>query len=201
MQVEICALHWKTGRIFVMIQILKKHKGGAGVSAESRRAKIVDMLEEQSTYLNASRIAELLGVSRQIIVSDIALLRAQGHNILSTPRGYLLERLVPAGYTDMLVCNHGKEEIGSEFYHIVDNGGVVLDVSIDHPIYGLLSATLNIRSRYDADLFIEQISRAAAKPLSALTGGLHTHRIRCENEAAFRRICSDLRALGILVEM
>ena len=170
------------------------------MGAETRRAQIIATLEGRKEYLNASKMAELLGVSRQVIVSDIALLRAQGHNILSTPRGYLLERAEASGYSDIIVCNHGKEKIRDEFYHIVDNGGVVLDVSIDHPIYGLLSASLNIRSRFDANLFIEQISQASAKPLSALTEGLHTHRIRCENREDFLRIQQELRALEILVE-
>lgn len=170
------------------------------MGAEARRAQIIAMLEGRKEYLNASRMAELLGVSRQIIVSDIALLRAQGYNILSTPRGYLLERIEDSGYTDIIVCNHGKEDIRDEFYHIVDNGGIVLDVSIDHPIYGLLSAALNIRSRFDANLFIEQISHASARPLSALTEGFHTHRIRCENREDFLRIHNELHALGILVD-
>lgn len=170
------------------------------MNSEERRSRIVSMLEGRMEYLNASQMAEKLGVSRQIIVSDIALLRAQGHNILSTPRGYLLEKQEPFGYTGIVLCQHGKEEIREEFYRVVDNGGSILDVSIDHPIYGLLSASLNIRSRYDANLFLEQITDCSAKPLSALTEGFHTHRIRTENAADFQRIAASLRELGILAE-
>lgn len=170
------------------------------MTSEERRSQIITMLEGRLEYLNASRMAEKLGVSRQIIVSDIALLRAQGQNILSTPRGYLLETREPSGYTGIILCRHGKDEIRDEFYRVVDNGGTVLDVSIDHPIYGLLSASLNIRSRYDANLFLEQISASTTKPLSALTEGFHTHRIQTESAEDFRRIENSLRELGILEE-
>ena len=169
------------------------------MTSEERRSQIITMLEGRLEYLNASRMAEKLGVSRQIIVSDIALLRAQGQNILSTPRGYLwkpVNRLA----TGIILCRHGKDEIRDEFYRVVDNGGTVLDVSIDHPIYGLLSASLNIRSRYDANLFLEQISASTTKPLSALTEGFHTHRIQTESAEDFRRIENSLRELGILEE-
>ncbi|MBC8533562.1 transcription repressor NadR [Yeguia hominis] len=170
------------------------------MNTEKRRKTILSMLEGRMESLNASQMAEKLEVSRQIIVSDIALLRAQGHNILSTPRGYLLEKQEPDGYTGIILCQHGSEAIREEFYRIVDNGGVVLDVSIDHPIYGLLSASLNIRSRYDANLFLEQLGASTAKPLSALTEGFHTHRIRTEHAEDFARIEASLRELGILVD-
>ena len=111
-----------------------------------------------------------------------------------------LEKQEPDGYTGIILCQHGSEAIREEFYRIVDNGGVVLDVSIDHPIYGLLSASLNIRSRYDANLFLEQLGASTAKPLSALTEGFHTHRIRTEHAEDFARIEASLRELGILVD-
>ena len=170
------------------------------MKSKERRHQILSMLSGRTEYLNASKIADTLCVSRQIIVSDIALLRAEGHKIISTPRGYLLESIEHSGYINTIVCRHGREEIEPEFYSIVDNGGVVIDVSVDHPIYGLISASMNIRSRYDVKLFLEQIDQSDAKPLSSLTEGVHTHTIRCQNKEDFERICEELRALGILIE-
>lgn len=169
------------------------------MKSDERRKKIISMLEGRKEYLNASKMAEILGVSRQIIVSDIALLRAKGSKIVSTPRGYVLEN-DEHGYVNAVVCKHGKEQIQEEFYAVVDNGGAIEDVSIDHPIYGLISASLNIRSRFDANVFIEQIANAGAKPLSELTEGLHTHRICTRNEEDFKRIYISLKDLGILIE-
>lgn len=170
------------------------------MKASERREQILTMLEGKTEYLNATKMAEALGVSRQIIVSDIALLRAQGHRIISTPRGYLLEESHSSGMTEVVVCKHGKAEILEEFFCVVDNGCTVLDVSVDHPIYGLLSATLNIRSRYDAQMFVEHVGQSEASPLSALTQGIHSHRIRFEDRASFQRVQTALRELGVLVE-
>lgn len=167
------------------------------MNSNERREQIIAMLQGRIELLNASKIAEKLGVSRQVIVTDIALLRAQGHHIISTPRGYLLENTEPVGYVGTILCHHGKEGIREEFYKIVDLGGVVLDVSIDHPIYGLISAEMNIRSRYDADSFIEKVERDSALPLSALTEGFHTHKIRTESADDFERIRKALIELNI----
>lgn len=169
------------------------------MKSTERRTQIIAMLNGRKEYLNATKMADALEVSRQIIVSDIALLRAQGYKIISTPRGYLLEQIEYSGYVDTIVCCHNMERAQEEFYCIVDNGGEILDVSIDHSIYGLLSATLKIRSRYDANLYLRQVESSDAKPLSALTEGLHTHRIHCANQEDFLRIKEELRKLHILV--
>ena len=168
------------------------------MNANERRSQIIAMLQGRVELLNASKMAEKLGVSRQVIVTDIALLRARGHNILSTPRGYLLECTQSNGYVGTILCRHGKEAIRDEFYQIVDYGGEVLDVSIDHPIYGLISAALHIRSRYDADSFIQVIEKETALPLSALTEGFHTHKIRTESVEDFERIKKALNEKNIL---
>ena len=170
------------------------------LKSRERRQQILSMLNGRTEYLNATKIADTLCVSRQIIVSDIALLRAEGHKIISTPRGYLLEPIEHIGYQNTIVCRHGPEDIEAEFCCIVDNGGVVVDVSIDHPIYGLISAAMNIRSRYDVKLYLEQTKKSDAKPLSSLTEGIHTHTIRCENQEDYQRICKELRELNILIE-
>jgi transcriptional regulator of NAD metabolism len=145
-------------------------------------------------------LAEQLGVSRQIVVGDVALLRAGGFAIDATPRGYRV-RGAAQGYTGMLACAHSTEDaLRQELYLVVDNGGTVEDVAVENPLYGELRATLHITSRYDADIFLR---RAASQPqglLSRMTGGVHLHTILCESPEAFARIRAALDAAGILYQ-
>lgn len=169
-------------------------------AAEERRQKLLEMLEKNDAYLNATKMARELGVSRQVIVSDVAILRERGQDIFSTPRGYLLNRGQQWGYVGTLHSKHGPEAIQDEFYTIVDLGGAVLDVSIEHPIYGHISADMHIRSRYDADMYLEKVAESDSKPLSALTEGFHIHRIGVQNREDFERIQAKLKEKGILWE-
>ena len=56
-----------------------------------RRDGILSLLEESDTPLSGTELAHRFKVSRQVIVQDIALLRAEDKKILSTYRGYVLE--------------------------------------------------------------------------------------------------------------
>ena len=170
------------------------------MTAQERREAIQQLLSAAGRPLSASALAEQLGVSRQIVVGDVALLRAGGFAIDATPRGYRVQdRARAAGYTGMLACQHSTEkELRTELYTVVDNGGTVEDVAVENPLYGELRATLHIASRYDADVFLQ---RAAAQPeglLSRMTGGVHLHTILCESEEAFARIGKALDAAGLL---
>ena len=163
-----------------------------------RRSCILEYLKKSETSIPASRLAEMFGVTRQIIVSDIALLRAKGNNIISTQRGYMIQREEMSGVLETISCRHKKEQISDEFYAIVDNGGSVLNVIIEHPVYGQISAELNISSRYDADEFVKKTDTSKANQLSDITGGLHYHTIRVPDADALERIISTLRENGIL---
>lgn len=168
--------------------------------SQERRNQILRMLADSNDYINASQLAEAFGVTRQIIVSDIALLRANGHRILATRRGYQLENPASDRLLRSVVCRHSSEQALDEFYTVVDNGGSVASVVVEHPIYGQISADLNIASRYDAQEFVQRQREANASQLSDLTGGLHVHMLRVPNEAAFQRIAEGLKQLGILAE-
>ena len=170
------------------------------MTGNQRRQEILKCLQENKEYQNATQFAKKFGVSRQIIVSDIAILRAQGNEILSTPRGYLMGGQEKNGILRAVACHHGKEQIQEEFYTIVDNGGTVVDVIVEHPVYGQISAALDIRSRYDADLFIQKMSVEENQPLSALTKGIHVHTIATRTEEDFLRIYHALQAEHILWE-
>lgn len=169
------------------------------MTGEDRRVYLLEALNEAKSPINATCFAEKLGVTRQIIVADIALLRASGHNIKAEHRGYVLDK-AEQNFKKKIVCKHSKERVTDELYAIVDNGGKMLDVQVEHSIYSTISAELSISSRYDADEFVKAVSDTGASQLSDLTGGVHIHTISVKDEEMFERIRKKLDELGILVK-
>lgn len=168
------------------------------MEAASRRQAILDRLRTADRPVSASALAAGLNVSRQIIVGDIALLRAGGAEISATPRGYVLPRATD-GITRTIACRHTLAQTGQELDILVDNGCIVLDVIVEHPVYGQLTGQLQISSRYDVEQFLARIRDSDAAPLSMLTGGLHLHTLCCPNEDAYTRACAALKAAGLLL--
>jgi hypothetical protein len=167
--------------------------------SEQRRAAILDALERAAEPVSAGALAERLGVSRQVIVGDVALLRARGAGILATPRGYELRGAVE-GVVRQIACRHADADMERELNAIVDQGCTVVDVIVEHPLYGQLTGSLQLKSRYDVGEFLRRCERADARPLSDLTEGIHLHTLACPDEAAFERVREDLHALGFLLE-
>ena len=168
------------------------------MNAAQRRECILTRLNSAGAPLSASTLAAELGVSRQIVVGDVALLRAGGAQIDATPRGYQLH---PAekGYTGILACVHRtQEEMRQELYTVVDQGGTVVDVAVENSLYGEIRATLNLCNRYDVDNFIRQAADAPESLLSRMTGGVHLHTLRCPDKDTFARICDALEQQGLL---
>lgn len=174
------------------------------MNTSERRLEIISQLKSQEAPISASHLASLLNVSRQIIVSDVALLRAQGFNISATPRGYILIQSSNVAISHanevILACRHSSEQLQEELYTIVDFGAKIIDVTIEHSIYGQLSGTLNLTSRYDVDLFLEKIKNSSDQPLSILTEGVHLHKIACKDEKTFELIKKALDEKGMLVK-
>jgi len=168
------------------------------MNAAQRRETILERLNRAETPVSASALAAQLGVSRQIVVGDVALLRAGGAQIDATPRGYQLH---PAekGYTGILACVHRTEdEMRTELYTVVDQGGVVMDVAVENSLYGELRGNLNLASRYDVDNFIQQAKNAPESLLSRMTGGVHLHTLHCPDAESFQRIKKALDEKGLL---
>lgn len=166
------------------------------MTAEGRRAVILKELRGANQPISAGALAELCGVSRQIIVGDIALLRAAGETITATPRGYV-SGSAEDGLVCTVVCIHDAEGTQRELNIMVDHGCTVLDVTVEHPVYGQLTGALELHSRYDVSQFIARSAHSA--PLSSLTAGIHLHRLRCPDEAAFERVKQELRSAGFLL--
>ena len=168
------------------------------MKAEERRQIIAQTLTADKA-ISATALAGKFSVSRQIIVGDIALLRAGGAEISSTPRGYVLPRATD-GITRTIACRHTLEQTGTELDILVDNGCTVLDVIVEHPVYGQLTGQLQISSRYDVEQFLARVQAHDAAPLSMLTGGIHLHTLRCPDAAACERACAALKAAGLLLD-
>ena len=169
------------------------------MDAGARREQIHQRLAQAQGPVSAAALAQECGVSRQIIVGDIALLRASGLSVTATPRGYLLGR-EERGLLRTVACRHTAEEMELELNTMVDNGCTVLDVIVEHPLYGQLTGPLRLSSRYDVGQFIARCRAEAAAPLSLLTEGIHLHTLSCPDEEAYRRVCQALRGQGVLLE-
>lgn len=167
------------------------------MQAEERRRKIVELLSQTNQAVSAARLAAEFDVSRQVIVGDVALLRAAGEEISATPRGYVMARTA-VGLVRQVPCCHDGPGMEAELNTIVDQGCSVLDVIVDHPVYGQLTGPLELASRYDVQQFLDRC--ADARPLSDLTGGIHLHTLSCPSEDAFQRVRASLRSLGVLLE-
>lgn len=162
-----------------------------------RREKIISEIKKSKKPISATKLAQMFNVSRQIIVGDVALIRASGTNIQATPRGYILEdQRGDSIYT--IAVKHNEQSLEDELYTIVDLGGEVIDVVVEHPLYGELTGPLHIKSRYDVDEFIKDSKKHDAKPLSQITDGLHLHHIYCPNEEIYQRILTALKNKGYL---
>ena len=169
------------------------------MNAKVRRSAILARLKHENGPVSATALAKEHGVSRQIIVGDIALLRAGGEPISATPRGYLLDR-ENAGELHTVAVRHTTQEMERELQICVDNGCTVLDVVVEHPVYGQLAGQLQLSSRYDVEQFLNRSRSGAARPLSDLTGGIHLHRLLCPDEAAYQRVCRQLDDAGFLLK-
>lgn len=168
------------------------------MTATQRREKIYAQLLTAAAPVSATALARQFGVSRQIIVGDIALLRAGGCNITATPRGYVI--VASGGITVQLAVCHSAAETRDELYAMVDCGCLVQDVIVEHPVYGQLTAPLQLASRYDVDQFIRSMTSSDARPLSALTEGIHLHTLSCPSDDALAHLKENLRQMGVLLE-
>ena len=169
------------------------------MNAENRRQAILTLLSQSDAPVSAGTLASRFSVSRQIIVGDIALLRAAGADISATPRGYTVHR-EQEGLLRTVACVHTKEQTEQELNIMVDNGCAVLDVVVEHPIYGQMTGQLQLSSRYDVAQFMARCAQAEARPLSGLTEGIHLHTLSCPDEGACERVRESLSRLGILLE-
>lgn len=169
------------------------------MAAEIRQKKMLELLKKAESPLSGSHLAEVFKVSRQIIVQDIGSLRKEGHSILSTPKGYILQS--PPGVCKVFKVYHSDEETEAELNLIVDLGGEIEDVFIYHKVYGEVRAKLGIRSRKDVRDFCEALRAGKSSPLKNATAGYHYHTIRADREEVLNLIEEALWEHGYLAKL
>ena len=162
------------------------------MKAAERRKSIANLLISSDSAVPGGRLSEMFGVSRQIIVQDIAVLKASGYDILSTHSGYVMQD-TPLKERVFKVY-HTTHQTEDELSTIVELGGTVVDVFVWHKVYGKMAAPLNIFSRLHIDQFIEGVRSGKSVELMSITGGFHYHTVRAESEQILDNIERALNA-------
>ena len=168
------------------------------MTGSERREKIVRQIGNSKAPVPGKKLAEDYQVSRQVIVQDIALIRAAGHDIISTNRGYILNG--PVEVSRVFKVQHTDEQLEEELCAIVDLGGCVENVMVNHRVYGHLEAPLHVNSRRKAAEFVEDIHRGKSSPLKNITSNYHYHKVTADSEETLDMIEKDLKKRGFLVE-
>ena len=172
------------------------------MEAKERRSAILQLLRNRTSPVTGGELAQIMGVSRQVIVQDIALLRTGGCGILATPEGYLLPTVTSVQAVRRVVAarHTTNAQMREELMTVVDLGGTMVDVSIEHAVYGEISAPLMLRSRAGVELFMAHFELGDTAPISQLTGGVHLHTIEAPNQRQMDAIVDALREKEYLVE-
>ena len=171
------------------------------VTTEERRQEIMSILKVSDNPIKGTNLAEKFDVSRQVIVQDVAILRAEGFNVLATPTGYMMPKYNNNKILKTIVTIHlDIEEVEEELMIMINNGATVLDVIVDHPIYGDVQGILNLNYKYEVDDFLDKIRSGKIEFLSSLTEGVHVHTIEVPNDESFIKIKAKLKEAGYLVE-
>ena len=169
------------------------------MDAEVRRKGIVTTVSQSEAPVSAAVLAKEFEVSRQVIVGDVALLRAQGQDIIATARGYVLQKSSETHqFLGKIACHHTPENAQSELYTIVDLDAKVIDVVVEHEVYGEITGSLNLTSRADVDTFLSKLNSRSIKLLSELTMGTHLHTIACRDKKHFDKVVQALELGGYL---
>lgn len=170
------------------------------ISSSQRREGILSKLEKSKAPITGTDLATAFDVSRQVIVQDIAILRASGINIIATPQGYMLPDAVRQTVSRVFACHHTPEQIEDELLAMVSLGGKVIDVIIEHKVYGELRGLLMLSSVSDVQDFMDKINQKGVEPLSSLTGGVHLHTVEASNTEILDKIENSLKQRGYLLD-
>jgi len=169
------------------------------MTGADRRKLLISMMRETDKPVSGTALGKKTGVSRQVIVQDIALLRTEGYPIVSTARGYIIDKPKEV-YRVIKVC-HTNEQVEDELITIVDLGGSVENVMVNHRVYGMLDAPLEIKNRRDVAKFVNDLQTGKSTSLLNLTSGYHFHKISAESEEILDEIEEALRQKNYLAEL
>ena len=161
------------------------------MTGTERRKKLLNLMRESKTPLSGGALGSATGVSRQVIVQDIALLRTEGHSLLEEP----------ADTMRLFKVFHDAAATEEELTTIVDLGGCVVDVMVNHRVYGKVSAPLQIKNRRDVQAFLKNLESGKSTPLLNVTSGYHFHHVSAESEEILDEIEDALRRKHFLTEV
>ncbi|MBE7088535.1 MAG: transcription repressor NadR [Clostridiales bacterium] len=169
------------------------------MKAEVRRREILSLIGNVEVPLTASVLKEKFKVSRQVIVKDIAVLRANGYDIIATNKGYILS--TKSTVKRVFKCRHTFEEMVEEGFLIIDCGGRIDEVFVNHRVYGRISARIDLTNRMHVEELYRSLFSGASKPLMSVTDGYHYHTVSANSEQALNEIEKKLKDRGFLIEI
>lgn len=169
------------------------------MKADERRNGIIKMLIREKGAIKGTTLAETFNVTRQIIVKDIAILRAKGTNIIATPDGYMVNDDSSNRVKSIIAVNHNDEDVIKELEIVVKYGGIIEDVIVEHPLYGEIKGILMIKNLNDLNKFKNSLKQINAKPLSILTNGVHLHTISADSFENMNLIKEELKENGFIL--
>ena len=170
------------------------------ILGEERRQLILKWLLESDEPITGNELSTKTNVSRQVIVQDISILKARDHQIFATSQGYMyLKPKTTSMVRQVIACQHAPKETEEELMIFVDHGVTVLDVIVEHQVYGELTASLRISSRREVQNFIDKITKTNASFLLELTEGTHLHTLEAESQKQIEDACEELKKRGFLL--
>ncbi|AFS77104.1 3H domain-containing protein [Gottschalkia acidurici 9a] len=159
------------------------------MATEERRREISNILISTDKPIKGTELASRFDVSRQVIVQDIALLRAEGFDVIATPQGYIVPKYNNNKILKTIVSKHFSiDEVEDELVTMVDYGAKIVDVIVEHPIYGEMRGILDIGYKDEVNEFLKEVKNGNAEFLSTLTDGIHIHTIEVPNEESFAKL-------------
>ena len=169
------------------------------LGGQERREQIIKILKQSDKPIPGVELARQLEVSRQVVVQDMALIRANGIEITSTNRGYIIQEESKVSRVFKVI--HNAEQVEDELYMFVDAGAVVEDVFVYHKVYGLIKVALNMKSRRDVKRYLEDISSGKSTELMNLTSNYHYHTVTAESEEVLDQLQAELKEKGYLAKL
>ena len=169
------------------------------MSGKERREQILKILKSSDKPVAGTELAKQLDVSRQIIVQDMALIRANGIDVMSTHRGYVIQESKQVSRVFKVI--HKDEQVEEELNLFVDLGAKVENVFVYHKVYGVIKADMNIKSRRDVKTYMEGITSGKSTNLMNLTSNYHYHTIVAEDEQTLDMIQEELQQKGFLAKL
>jgi transcriptional regulator of NAD metabolism len=171
------------------------------MTKDERRIKILEILKNSDQPISGTMFAKKFNVSRQIIVQDISLLKASNHAIISTAQGYVFIKSSEKEVAKKVVAVcHTPEQTEHELKILVNIGVTVVDVRVEHPIYGEVIGKLLLKNLEQVDIFINRLKTTGAKLISELTHGIHLHTLEAEDPFKLLEAEKALKKAGYLIE-